>query len=121
MSDRKITRGPVCLSRGDANSHLFEDRIVNDVGITLAFVDAGGDADLFVSAHNIATGLYDLGYDPFVVLERLPEIIEALRHYANPEIYKPHPHGLAFDDRDSSGRAKDILSAFTSGGGDASN
>lgn len=31
---------------------------------------------------------------------------EALTWYANPEIYKPHPHGIAFDARDLSFRAK---------------
>ena len=30
---------------------------------------------------------------------------EALQFYANPEVYKPHPHGLAFDRRDLSYRA----------------
>ena len=33
------------------------------------------------------------------VVERLRE---ALKFYANPEIYKPHPHGIGFDNRDAS-------------------
>lgn len=37
------------------------------------------------------------------------ELRKALEFYANPEIYKPHPHGLAFDDRDVSFRAKSVL------------
>lgn len=37
------------------------------------------------------------------------ELVEALEFYANPQIYKPHPHGLAFDDRDLSFKAKGIL------------
>jgi hypothetical protein len=35
---------------------------------------------------------------------------EALEFYANPEVYKPHPHGLAFDDRDLSFVARNALS-----------
>lgn len=35
----------------------------------------------------------------------------ALRFYADPEIYKSHPHGLAFDRRDLSYRAKSALSS----------
>jgi hypothetical protein len=27
-------------------------------------------------------------------------LVNALEFYANPEVYKPHPHGPAFDDRD---------------------
>ena len=29
--------------------------------------------------------------------------------YANPEIYKPHPHGLGFDRRDQSYKARALL------------
>lgn len=32
----------------------------------------------------------------------LREMVEALEWYANPEIYEPHPHGPAFDNRDLS-------------------
>ena len=35
----------------------------------------------------------------FAEIERLRE---ALKFYANPEIYKPHPHGIGFDNRDAS-------------------
>jgi len=31
---------------------------------------------------------------------------EALKWYANPEVYKPHPNGLAFDRRDLSYHAR---------------
>jgi hypothetical protein len=41
--------------------------------------------------------------------QRNREMREALEWYANPEIYKPHPHGLAFDDRDLSFRARAAL------------
>lgn len=34
---------------------------------------------------------------------------EALEFYANPEIYKPHPHGPAFERRDLSFKAKAAL------------
>lgn len=33
----------------------------------------------------------------------------ALRFYANPAVYAPHPHGPAFDRRDISYRAKNVL------------
>lgn len=42
-------------------------------------------------------------------------LVEALEFYANPEIYKPHPHGSAFDDRDLSFRAKSALAAHRDG------
>jgi len=35
----------------------------------------------------------------FAEIERLRE---ALAFYANPEVYKPHPHGIGFDRRDIS-------------------
>jgi len=38
---------------------------------------------------------------------------EALAFYANPEIYKPHPHGPAFDRRDRSYHA---IAALNQGG-----
>lgn len=41
--------------------------------------------------------------------EREARLVEALRFYANPQIYKPHPHGLGFDRRDVSFRAKAVL------------
>lgn len=34
---------------------------------------------------------------------------EALKFYANPSIYEPHPHGIAFDRRDLSYHARAIL------------
>lgn len=36
---------------------------------------------------------------------------KALEWYANPEIYKPHPHGIGFEDRDKSYVAKAALEA----------
>ncbi len=36
---------------------------------------------------------------------------KALAWYANPEIYKPHPHGIGFEDRDKSYVAKAALEA----------
>lgn len=62
----------------------------------------------------------DLGYE--LVPERSPDAIgeverlrKALSYYANPEIYKPHPHGPAFDRRDLSGVA---IAALNGGRGD---
>ncbi len=34
--------------------------------------------------------------------ERSADLLEALKFYANPNVYKAHPHGLAFGDRDLS-------------------
>ena len=36
---------------------------------------------------------------------------EGLKFYANPQIYKMHPHGLGFDDRDLSYSARAVLAA----------
>jgi hypothetical protein len=41
--------------------------------------------------------------------ELIDELVEGLEFYANPEIYKPHPHGLAFDRRDLSFKARALL------------
>lgn len=39
----------------------------------------------------------------------LEEAMKVMEFYANPEIYKPHPHGPAFDDRDLSFLARSWL------------
>ena len=39
------------------------------------------------------------------------EMREALKFYANPEVYRPHPHGPAFDNRDLSFVARKVLAA----------
>lgn len=41
------------------------------------------------------------------------DLLEALQFYANSEIYKPHPHGPAFDDRDLSFRARAAIAKAT--------
>lgn len=49
------------------------------------------------------------------VIERLEADLKALREaltfYANPEVYRPHPHGSAFDNRDLSFVARAALAA----------
>ena len=40
---------------------------------------------------------------------RIAVLEKALEFYANPEIYKPHPHGAAFDRRDKSYIARTAL------------
>jgi len=61
--------------------------------------------------------------DPFAAwesIELLKSQNEKLRtslvFYANPEIYKPHPHGPTFDRRDLSFHAKSALSATATEG-----
>lgn len=44
-----------------------------------------------------------------------PEMLAALQLYANPEIYKPHPHGPAFDRRDLSDVAKAVIAKLEAG------
>lgn len=44
------------------------------------------------------------------------DILETIKFYANPEVYKPHPHGIAFDRRDLSYGARALLSRM--GGGE---
>ena len=41
--------------------------------------------------------------------ERITKLEEGLAFYANPEIYKPHPHGPAFERRDLSDHARALL------------
>lgn len=48
--------------------------------------------------------------------ERAERRAEALRWYANPEVYKPHPHGPAFDRRDLSFVARAALEQETTNG-----
>ena len=43
--------------------------------------------------------------------DRIESLVQALRFYANPEIYEPHPHGSAFDRRDVSYIAAAALTA----------
>lgn len=47
----------------------------------------------------------------FYLETQLSEAKKALGWYANPEIYKPHPHGVAFDNRDVSYVARAALEA----------
>ena len=41
--------------------------------------------------------------------KEIERLREALTFYANPEIYQPHPHGPAFDNRDLSYAARSAL------------
>lgn len=48
--------------------------------------------------------------DEIETLRKLNEkMAETLEWYANPQIYKAHPHGLGFDDRDLSFAARTVL------------
>lgn len=44
-----------------------------------------------------------------LAMAHIRKLEAALEWYANPQIYKPHPHGPAFDDRDLSFRARAAL------------
>jgi hypothetical protein len=48
--------------------------------------------------------------------DRIEQLSSALEWYANPEIYKPHPHGPAFDNRDLSFKARSALQSLQVGG-----
>jgi hypothetical protein len=71
--------------------------ISEETKVALAEVDAA------MRAHPLPKAPIETG-----VVEALRE---ALAFYANPEIYKAHPHGLAFDDRDLSYVARQALEA----------
>jgi hypothetical protein len=47
--------------------------------------------------------------------DAIEALVEALRFYANPEIYKPHPHGPGFDRRDVSYTARALLAKLEAG------
>lgn len=44
------------------------------------------------------------------------ELVAALEFYADPEVYRPHPDGLAFDRRDLSYSAKAVLAKAKAAG-----
>jgi len=48
----------------------------------------------------------DLHRELAAALAREAALREALSFYANPEVYRPHPHGIAFDRRDISHTAR---------------
>ena len=50
-----------------------------------------------------------LAADTLRLLDEIERLNEALRFYADPEIYKPHPHGPAFERRDLSFVARAAL------------
>ena len=45
----------------------------------------------------------------------MKEVVEVLEFYANPEIYNPHPHGLAFDKLEKTCVARALLSKLSGG------
>jgi hypothetical protein len=45
-------------------------------------------------------------------IEAADRLAEALTFYANPSVYAPHPHGIAFERRDLSYHAVAALSAY---------
>lgn len=70
-------------------------------------LDAGAEyhaADV-ISALNDLIGLEDVN----LTQASNEKLKSALRFYANPAVYAPHPHGPAFDRRDISYRAKNVL------------
>lgn len=57
-------------------------------------------------------GMADVEGTPAATMK---EVVEVLEFYANPEIYKPHPHGLAFERRDKSDMARSLLARLGRG------
>lgn len=79
----------------------------------LVLMGEGQDGFHVVAKHLDKEGCGDL--DAVFFLRETPlrtaalDMAETLKFYANPEIYKPHPHGIAFDRRDLSSIARAAL------------
>lgn len=105
---RKATKAPWFLGKGDS-AYAIWDLDGNSVGyVGTARSEYGkcwrndADRDLIILMRNALPALISAARER----ERYRE---ALEWYANPEIYEPHPHGPAFDDRDLSFKAKSVL------------
>ena len=61
------------------------------------------------NASELQAQLHDVMFERDRLRTENARLREALQFYANPEVYKPHPHGLAFDRRDLSYRAHAAL------------
>jgi hypothetical protein len=95
---------------------------MTDEIVTEAMIDAGAGyldriidadmSDLRQDARRIYTAMRSAAQER--ALDDDAELIEALQFYTNPEIYKPHPHGPAFDNRDLSFKAKAVLDRLQS-------
>lgn len=77
--------------------------------------------DLSQELHTLATRIANTDACGIVALKStappapasgVAELVRAPEFYADPNIYKPHPHGPAFDDRDKSDVARTALSKF---------
>lgn len=64
------------------------------------------DAKFIAHARNHAPAIARAYLEARAEIERLRK---ALEFYSNPEIYKPHPHGIGFDRRDLSFHARAAL------------
>lgn len=88
MSEKRITPGPVAafktMGGGIGVCSKRTDALVGDTAKcsgsdgTRSDEECMANAQLYALARKTANELQDLGYDPFVVLERLPELIELL-------------------------------------------
>lgn len=76
-------------------THVVTDTQIHD--------DNDANARLIAAAPTLAA-------DTLRLMDEIERLNEALRFYANSEIYKPHPHGPAFDRRDISFVARAALS-----------
>ncbi|TWB61645.1 hypothetical protein FBZ98_101990 [Rhizobium sp. ERR 922] len=59
----------------------------------------------------ILSALEDAERERNELRDKLAEAVKVIEFYANPDIYKPHPHGPAFDRRDVSFSARSFLSS----------
>jgi hypothetical protein len=65
--------------------------------------------DSNVHAHTMAERCEQAIMDERTAVAEVERLRQALEWYANPEIYQPHPHGIAFDRRDLSFKARCAL------------
>ena len=63
--------------------------------------------------YGIAVNLDDAADEIDRLTAEVERLTEALRFYADPAVYKAHPHGPAFDDRDLSHVARAALKEMT--------
>jgi hypothetical protein len=107
-----VTEGPWEAFKGVEESDEFRcgvSAMRGKTGYLLATIENGAPGDFcdteWANARFIAASreiIPALLAERAALVEREQRLVAALEFYANPEVYKPHPHGPAFDDRDLS-------------------